>query len=204
MFAYIADLLGVAIFAVTGALAAGRKKMDLLGVLALATVTAIGGGTLRDLLLDRHPIFWLQDHTSLGVIVAAALLTVAYTRRRPPPRNALALADAFGLAVFGIMGAQIAETSGLTGIMIVLMGTITGAAGGVIRDALSAKIPLIFRQGELYATAAIGGTGVYLLLTQAGLHRPAAALIGMAVIILVRVASIPGGLKLPAFKLREE
>lgn len=204
MFAYIADLLGVAVFAVSGALAAGRKRMDLLGVLVLATVTAIGGGTLRDLLLDRHPIFWLHDHAYLGVIVAAALLTIGYTRRRPPPHNALALADAFGLALFAIMGAQIAESAGLTGIMVVLMGTITGAAGGVIRDALSATIPLIFRQGELYATAAICGTGTYLLLTGAGLHRPVASLIGMTVIVLLRIASISWGLKLPVFTVPEE
>jgi uncharacterized membrane protein YeiH len=88
------DLIGVAVFAISGALAAGRKRLDLLGVIVLGLVTAVGGGTIRDLLLDRHPIFWLADPAYVLVIVAAALLTVAYVRWRPPPAAALLYADA--------------------------------------------------------------------------------------------------------------
>src|SRR5918998_745786 len=102
------DLLGVAVFAVSGALAAGRKSLDLLGVLVIAVVTAIGGGTIRDLLLNRHPIFWIADPTYLVVICIAAALTIVYVRLRAPPGNSLLVADALGLALFTITGAQIA------------------------------------------------------------------------------------------------
>ncbi len=113
MLLYVLDLIGVAVFAVSGALAAGRKHLDLLGVIVLGLVTAIGGGTIRDLLLDRHPLFWLADPAYLIVIVAVALLTVAYVRWRPPPAATLLYADAVGLAMFSIAGARIAERAGV-------------------------------------------------------------------------------------------
>jgi len=99
---YVLDLLGVAVFAVSGVLAAGRKSLDLLGVLVIATLTAIGGGTIRDLLLDRHPIFWISQPTYLVVISVAAALTIIYVRVRRPPGDALLYADALGLALFTI------------------------------------------------------------------------------------------------------
>jgi uncharacterized membrane protein YeiH len=141
MILYLLELIGVAVFAVSGALAAGRKRLDLLGVLLIATVTAIGGGTLRDLLLNRHPVFWIKDPTYLPVILAAAALTVVSSRFRPPPRTSLLIADAFGLALFTISGAQIAEARGLPAIIVVVMGAITGTAGGVLRDVLCGEIP---------------------------------------------------------------
>jgi uncharacterized membrane protein YeiH len=94
---YVLDLLGVAAFAASGALAAGRKRLDLLGVVVLGMVTAIGGGTIRDVMLDRYPIFWLADPAYVMVITAASLVTVVYARWRPPPEAALLVADAFGL-----------------------------------------------------------------------------------------------------------
>ncbi|NNL30083.1 MAG: trimeric intracellular cation channel family protein [Gemmatimonadetes bacterium] len=201
MILYVLDLLGVAVFAASGALAAGRKSLDLLGVVVIAGVTAIGGGTIRDVLLDRHPVFWIDDPTYLVVIIAAALLTVVWTRYRRPPDESLAVADALGLAFFTIGGAQIAEEVGLSAIITVLMGTITGSAGGVIRDVLSAEIPLIFRRGQLYASTAIAGASVYLLLLSGGLDRTAAALVGMATIVALRLASVLWGLRLPVFEL---
>ena len=113
MLLYVADLLGVAVFAVSGALAAGRARLDLLGVLAIAAIAAIGGGTVRDLLLNRHPIFWIRDPTYLMVVAAAALLTVGCAHFYPVPRNTLLLADALGLALFALSGAQVAEVAGL-------------------------------------------------------------------------------------------
>jgi uncharacterized membrane protein YeiH len=152
----IFDLLGVAVFAVSGALAAVRKRLDLLGVVVIAMVTAIGGGTTRDLLLDRA-VFWATQPRYLYVIISAALLTVLWTRRFRPPDRALAFADALGLALFAISGAQIAERAGLPGIVCVILGTITGVAGGVIRDVLTTVIPMVIRRGQIYATAAIVG-----------------------------------------------
>ena len=201
MLLYVIDLIGVAVFAASGALAAGRKRLDLLGVVVIATVTAIGGGTVRDLLLDRHPVFWIADPTYLVVITAAALSTVGYVRWRAPPQNALALADAFGLGFFAVSGAVIAHQLGLPAISVVIMGVLTGVAGGVVRDVLTAEIPMILQRGELYATTAIAGIGVYLALVALDATPPLPSLVGMAVIVALRLASIVWGLRLPVFSL---
>lgn len=195
-------MLGVAVFAISGALAAGRKSLDLIGVVITATVTAIGGGTIRDVLLDRHPVFWIADTVNLWVIFAAALGTVVWTRRWPPPERSLAVADALGLALFTISGAQIAERAGLGGVVVVIMGTLTGVAGGVIRDVLTAEIPMIMRRGPIYATACIAGVAVYLLL-ELVLPRDVAAVIGMASIAGLRLAAILWDLTVPVFTLGE-
>ncbi|NET53437.1 MAG: trimeric intracellular cation channel family protein, partial [Merismopedia sp. SIO2A8] len=144
MIFYSLELVGVMVFAMSGALAAGRKQLDLLGVVVVAVVTAIGGGTLRDVLLDRHPVFWLHDPIYLNITLGSALLAVVYTKFFSPPYRALLIADALGLALFSISGAQIAEQATLPSIIIVLTGTMTGTAGGVLRDILLADIPVIF------------------------------------------------------------
>lgn len=198
----VLDLVGVGVFAISGALAAGRKSLDLLGVVVIAIVTAIGGGTLRDLLLDRR-VFWIADPAYLVVIVPAALLTVVLVRFRRPPESALQLADAAGLALFTISGAQIAEQSQLAGIIVVVMGTITGVFGGVLRDVLCGEIPTILRKGNIYATAAIAGASLYVLLQAAGLGRPGAALAGMSAVAALRLAAIYFNLSLPVFSLQE-
>ena len=197
------DLLGIGVFAVSGALAAGRKRLDLLGVFVLASVTAIGGGTIRDLLLDRHPIFWLSDATFLFVIMAAVAITFAYVQWRRPPLAALLVADALGLALFSIAGAQIAQREGLPAASVVILGTITGVAGGVIRDVLSAEIPFVLRRGNLYASAVVLGIAVYLTLEMLGVARQTAALSGMAFIAITRLAAIRWRLKLPVFEVDE-
>ncbi|MEQ1438383.1 trimeric intracellular cation channel family protein [Fontimonas sp. SYSU GA230001] len=196
------DFAGVAVFAVSGALAAGRKSLDLLGVVVIAIVTSIGGGTLRDLLLDRTA-FWIADPRYLVTIIGAALFTVVYVRFRRPPDKALQYADALGLALFSIAGAQIAESSGLGGLIAVVMGTITGVFGGVLRDVLCAEIPMILRKGNIYATAAIAGASLYVVLQDAGLARPWAAAAGMATIAGLRIAAIAWNLTLPVFTLSE-
>ena len=150
---HILDLIGIAVFAISGALAAGRRRLDLIGVVVLAAVTAIGGGTIRDVLLERRPIFWLVDPSYLTVIVLSALGTLLYTRWARVPWQTLAVADALGLALFSVAGAQIAEKAGLPAGACVLLGAVTGAAGGVIRDVLTAQIPMVLQRGSLYATA---------------------------------------------------
>jgi uncharacterized membrane protein YeiH len=199
----VLEFIGVGVFAVSGALAAGRKSLDLLGVVVIATVTAIGGGTIRDVLLDRHPVFWIAEPMNLYVILGASLLTVAYTRRFEPPDRGLAYADALGLALFAISGAQIAEALGHSPSIVVLMGTITGVAGGVLRDVLTAEIPLILRRGRFYATAAIAGTVLYLVL-EVFVARPIAALGGMSAIAALRIAAIHWDLSLPVYTVRGE
>jgi uncharacterized membrane protein YeiH len=195
------DLVGVAIFAVSGALAAGRKRLDLLGVIVIAMVTAIGGGTTRDLLLDRA-VFWTTQPRYLYVILGSALLTVVWTQRFRPPDRALAIADALGLALFAISGAQIAERLGLPGVVCVIMGTITGVAGGMIRDVLTTEIPMVIRRGQIYATAAIVGIIVYLVLRRSfGIEEPVAALAGMTLVAGLRISSIIGNWTLPVFSL---
>jgi uncharacterized membrane protein YeiH len=199
---YLLDLLGVAVFAVSGALAAGRARLDLFGVVVIAAITAIGGGTLRDLLLNRHPIFWIRDPVYLAITAVAALGTVAYVNVYPPPKHALTVADALGLALFAIAGAQIAETAGLSPIIVVLMGTITGVAGGVLRDLLTAQVPLILR-ADIYATAAIAGISLYLLLEWLGVPRPWAFGAGLAAVVTLRLLSIVWRVQLPVFRLPE-
>lgn len=200
MILYWLDLLGVAVFAVSGVLVAGRKGMDWLGVLVVAALTAIGGGTLRDLLLNRHPIFWIVDPTYLVVIAVASLATLLYVRWRPPPGNVLLLADAAGLALFTLAGAQVAELAGLSPLIVVLMGTMTGAAGGVLRDVLCAEIPLILRR-DIYATAAIAGASFYLVAESLGVNRHWAFGLGMLVVVVLRVYAILRGWRLPTFHL---
>jgi uncharacterized membrane protein YeiH len=200
---YVFEMLGVAVFAASGALAAGRKRLDLLGAIVISIVTAVGGGTLRDLLLDRHPVFWIADPTNIVVAIAAAALTLLYARARVPPRNSLAVADALGLALFSVGGTQIAEQAGLPNLIAVIMGTMTGVAGGVVRDVLTAEIPLILRRSELYASAAIAGTTLYLVLQSAGVARGGAALVGMFTVAALRIAALLWGLHLPVLNLRD-
>ncbi len=197
---HLMDYLGVAVFAVSGVLAAGRKHLDWFGVLVIATVTAIGGGTLRDLLIER-PVFWLGDTGYLWVIFAATLLTLLFVRFREVPLRALLVADALGLALFAISGARIAETAGYGGIVVVILGTMTGVAGGVFRDMLLAEIPLLLRDGDIYATAAIFGIVVYLVLQSTGFDRLTAGHAGMAAIVAIRFAAIFFGLRMPALRL---
>src|SRR5215216_5541540 len=196
-------ILGIVVFAISGALAAGRKGLDLIGVVVLAMVTAIGGGTIRDVLLDRHPIFWLADPAYPLVIIAAALATVLYARAWRPPESARLVADALGLALFSVAGAQIAERAGVPAVAGVLLGTVTGAAGGAVRDVLSAEIPLVLRRGDLYASAAIAGTSAYFALAALGVGRTPATLTGMAIVAGVRLAAIWWRLRLPIFRLDE-
>ncbi len=199
---YILDLVGVAVFAMSGVLAARTRGLDLLGVIVIAAITAIGGGTLRDLLLNRYPIFWIADARYVIVIIASALLTVGYVRVRPPPGNALLVADALGLALFTLSGAQVAETAQCTPIIVVLMGTMTGVAGGILRDVITTQVPLILRR-DIYATAAIVGVVLYLLLQTSGLQRSRAFGAGMVVVVGLRLLAIRWGLQLPIFRMPE-
>jgi uncharacterized membrane protein YeiH len=196
---YYFDLAGVAVFAASGVLAARDRDLDLLGVIVVAVMTGIGGGTLRDLLLDRHPIFWVTDSWYLVVIIASAMLTVAYVRVRPPPSATLLVADALGLALFALSGAKLAEAAQCPPLIVVLMGTMTGVTGGVLRDVITAQVPLILRR-EIYATAAILGVAAYLALQALGMPRAPAFGAGMIVVVALRLLAIRQDLHLPVFR----
>lgn len=192
------DLMGVAVFAVSGTLAAWRKQMDGFGVLVLATVTAIGGGTLRDIILDV-PVVWMNDNSYFIAIFSAALLTIFLLRKRLTiPNNTLQFFDAIGLAFFVVMGTQKALDLGTSSLVAIIMGTMSGVAGGMIRDVLCRNIPMVFR-GELYAVTCIVGGLVYILAMLAGASTLVAMLVGMISLFTLRMAAIKWQITIPVF-----
>lgn len=196
MLLYYLDLLGVAVFAASGVLAARNRDLDLFGIIVVATLTAIGGGTLRDLLLNRHPIFWIVDPTYLIVIVAAALATVLYLRMLPPPGKLFLLADALGLALFAMSGAQLALAAHHSPLIVLVMGTMTGVTGGILRDVITARVPLVL-QREIYAVAAIAGISLYIGLDALGVPDLIGFNLGIFMVALLRVLAIRYHLNLP-------
>jgi len=201
MILHLLDYAGVAVFAISGALAAGRKSLDMLGVVVIALVTATGGGTIRDILLDRNPVFWIGNPMYVVVIVIAALATIPYTRWMRPPLQMLQIADALGLAFFSIAGAQVAIAAGHSGLIAVIMATITGAFGGLLRDVLCNEIPMILRKGQLYAVAVIVGASVYVLLLEVGISRWPATIAGMLTVAGFRFGAIVWNWSLPVYSL---
>lgn len=199
MFAYVLDLAGVAVFSASGVLAARDRDLDLFGVLTVGTLTAIGGGTLRDLLLNRHPIFWITDPWYLVVIIVSALLTVGYLRMRPAPERFLLWADALGLAFFTLSGASLAQAAGHSPLVVIGMGAMTGVTGGMLRDVVTAHTPLIMKR-EIYASAAIAGGAVYLGLMWLSVPDVGAFVAGAAVVVALRLLGIRYGLHLPSLR----
>jgi len=195
---YVLDLFGVAVFAITGALAAGKKQMDLFGAVVLALATALGGGTLRDLILGAFPIFWISDPTYIFVGTAAAISIFVLARFLRPPAKALKLADAFGLAVFTVIGTRKAISLGVTGSISVIMGVLTGVAGGIIRDMLSGEIPLVLK-AEIYATASLCGAITFAVLTNHFYSMEVSAPAAIIVVLALRLAAIHWNLSLPHF-----
>lgn len=192
------DFFGIAVFAITGALVAGKKRFDVFGVLVVALITSLGGGTLRDVILDAHPMVWIQNTAYLGVAILAALSTFFWVRIRHIPLRMLEVSDAIGLAFFNIAGAQKAAALGHAPEICLLMGLMTGVAGGVLRDIACNEIPLIFHK-EIYATAAISGGVTYLLALQLGVGMSLAMILGMSITLSLRLAGIYRGWSLPAF-----
>lgn len=199
---YVLDLAGVAVFAVSGALAAGRQRMDFFGVIVVAVITAVGGGTIRDVILDNRPLFWVADSNYLYVILLAALATTFYVSRVRPPGISLLVADAFGLGLFTYVGAESAYNAGAPGIVVVLMGVITGVAGGILRDVLCNVVPLVLRR-EIYATASIVGGILYLLMQWLGAGDLLLIPLTAAVTTGIRLAAIRYDLNVPPVTLKE-
>lgn len=199
---YWVGLAAVAVNALTGVLDAGRKKMDLVGVTMVGCATALGGGTVRDLLLDR-PVFWIGDQTYLIVALATTLAVFFAVRGlRLPPRLFL-IPDAVGLALFTIVGTQVALEWQAPWLVASLLGVITGVVGGVLRDVLCNEVPLVFVRGELYASAAWFGALVLVSLQALGLSPVAAAWIGMAAVLAARLLAMAYRITLPTYSERE-
>ena len=195
---YVMDLFGVAVFAITGSLAAGKKRMDLFGVVVLATVTALGGGTLRDLVLGFSPVFWVSAPIYLLVAVATAIVTFFLVRFFGLPLKLLSVADAFGLAVFTVLGTQKALGMGISPGIAVVMGIMTGVVGGIIRDILSGEIPLILRR-EIYATASLCGAITFCLVSVALQNQGLAAIASVFVTLALRLSAIKWKMSLPLY-----
>lgn len=199
---YWAGLLAVAVNALTGVLDAGRKQMDLIGVVMVGAATALGGGTVRDVLLGR-PVFWIADQLYLIVALVATLAVFFAVRNlRLPPRLFL-IPDAFGLALFTIVGTQIALQWQAPWLVASLLGMITGVVGGVLRDVLCNEVPLVFVRGELYASAAWLGALALVGLQALSVSPLIAASVGMATVLTIRLAAMAFRITLPTYSERE-
>ena len=187
--------------AAAGVLEAGRKPIDLFGMVMVAFASALGGGTLRDLLLDRT-VFWIADQTYLVAATVAAVATFALARLRRLPPNLFLLPDAVGLALFTVVGTQIALHLGAPWFVASFMGVVTGVFGGIVRDVLCNEVPLVFT-GPLYATVSWLGALLLLLLLHLGVDSLAAAWIAMAAIFVLRMAALRFDLQLPKFVSRQ-
>jgi uncharacterized membrane protein YeiH len=181
-------------------LEAGRKPIDLFGVVVIALVASMGGGTLRDLLLDR-PVFWLVDVAYLVTAMSAGLATFVCARLVHLPARLFLLPDALGLALATVLGTRIAVGAGVHWFTATILGVITGVFGGIVRDVLANEVPLVFT-AELYATAAWSGALALVGLTSFGVPAERAVLVSMALIFAVRVAGMHWQIKLPRFKAR--
>jgi uncharacterized membrane protein YeiH len=199
---YWIGLAAVAVNALTGVLDAGRKQMDLVGVVMVGMATALGGGTVRDILLQR-PVFWLSDQTYLFAALATTLFVFFALRKRELPPRLFLIPDAVGLALFTIVGTQIALDWHAPWLAASLLGMITGVVGGVLRDVLCNEVPLIFVRGELYASAAWIGALVLTGLQALTVSPVIAAWAGMAAVLGIRLAAMAYKITLPTYSARE-
>lgn len=198
---YWLDLAGVAVFAVSGALEAARKQLDLVGFLFVAAVTGIGGGTLRDVLLDRGPVFWVHEPVYLWVTSAAAVATFLIAPHIERRAVVLLWADALGMAVFCVLGARMALDAGAAPEVAVLMGTMTATFGGLIRDVVCTETPLLLKR-EIYATAAAAGAALLVAAEALGAGQPLATGLGLALAFAIRALALTWGLSLPVYRPR--
>lgn len=195
------DILGTISFSISGVLTALKKRLDLFGVFIIAFVTAVGGGTLRDLLLDA-PIVWMRDLTYVYVIIGSAIVALIFRKKLGYVRRSLFLFDTIGIALYTVVGVQKGLDAELPALICIALGTLSASFGGVIRDILCNEIPIIFRK-EIYATACILGGLVYLLLLKTTLSVDLVMILAGAVVITVRVLAVRFKLSLPSLYKNE-
>lgn len=188
----------VASLAAAAVIEAGRKRYDLFGMLVVAVTAALGGGSVRDMLLDR-PVFWVSDQTYLLTALGAALLAFFIVRRWRLPMRFFLVWDALGLALFTVVGTRVALNMDAAWLVASFLGVVTGVMGGILRDILCNEEPLVF-QGPLYATAAWAGALVYIALIAQGLVGVVPALVAGSLILLMRWAALRWAWRLPAYR----
>lgn len=191
------DLVAVAVCAMTGVLAAQEKKMDLVGLTVIAFVSALGGGTLRDILLGCHPVFWVANPQGVATALVAGWFTFLVSLRMRISARAFVFPDALGLALFTIVGAEKSLALGHGWMVSAIMGVLTGVFGGVLRDLFCREMPSIFQRTELYATASVLGAMVFVLARGNGIPPLAAVTGGATMVIFVRLAAVHWKIKLP-------
>lgn len=185
-------MIGVATFAISGALAAKARRYDLLGVIIIAVVTALGGGTLRDVLLGRLPVFWMLDTRFLIIAICAAVIAFFVPLPLQRPRYLVLTLDALGLGVFAVLGAEIGIRVGVPALSAIIVGMMTASFGGLVRDVLFTETPSILHIEELYATAALLGAAVYVLLpfVLPDLATTTRQWLGITITFCTRIASL--------------
>ncbi|MCI2228148.1 trimeric intracellular cation channel family protein [Polaribacter sp. MSW13] len=196
---YVIDLLGTFAFALSGALVASDKKFDLFGVIIIAFVTAVGGGMLRDVLINAHPINWIGDLNYLWTILIAVIVTFLFKSKIAHLSKTMFLFDTIGISVFTLLGLEKGLAYNLHPIVALIMGMISAVFGGVLRDVLTNKIPLIFEK-EIYASACLAGGISYLTLSYLGVTENIIFIISALVIVLIRIISVKFHLQLPKIK----
>ncbi len=196
------DILGTIAFAISGVLTALNKRLDPFGILIIAFVTAVGGGTLRDVLIDV-PVAWMRNLTFVYVIVASAIFAVIFRKRLNYVRRSLFLFDTIGIALYTIVGVEKGIAAGFSPVICVALGTMTACFGGVLRDILCNEIPIIFRK-EIYATACILGASAYFLLERTPISENFIVIISGSIVITVRLLAVYFNLSLPSIYTKEE
>lgn len=193
------EILGILAFAFSGFIEARRKDMDLVGVFTVAFITAFGGGTLRDLLLDRRPLFWVEHQEYALLVFLLALVVSPFMRhlRFAFSEKILVAADAFGLGLFSVVGASLAQQAGMPLFVSAMMGVITGIFGGVLRDVICNEIPMVFRRGQLYATCAFVGCWCYLLLGRVHVAEVVSLTVSILLTVVLRMAAVRFNWRLP-------
>ena len=194
----IFDILGTITFAISGVLTALHKKMDSFGIFIIAFVTAVGGGTLRDMLIGNTPVGWMIHVEYVYIIALTVVFALIFRKKLSYLRTSMFLFDTIGLGIFTIIGIEKGLAVELHPVICIALGTMTACFGGVIRDILSNEIPVIFRK-EIYATACIAGGGVFLLLKQTTLNVDLIYIITALVIVIIRMLAVRYKLRLPSF-----
>ncbi|MEE3149288.1 MULTISPECIES: trimeric intracellular cation channel family protein [Leeuwenhoekiella] len=201
--ASIIDILGTIAFAISGVITATKKRMDLFGILIIATVTSVGGGTLRDLLIGKSPVSWLLDSTFVYIIVATTIVGIIFRKQLRYVRRSLFLFDTIGIALYTVTGVEIALLINLDPVICVALGTITACFGGVIRDILCNEIPVIFRK-EIYASACIAGGTLYVIMHHYGIAAGVNAVVSGLVVVVIRTLAVVYEVQLPSIYSKAE